>query len=134
MKPLEALRLSLLTTAVLWFTGFVTVPFSNHGAREFLVAAGYGDVQNFAWLASQVENFAYTVGRIPLMFAAYLAFRGRCHLPRVASMATYGVMFFGAAVTVLCSGWPQMAGFVFVVSGLLVRLAVAIRRGNHGEI
>lgn len=125
MNPAKALRLSIFTTLVLWFTGFVIVPFSNAGAREFLTAIGFGG-PNFEWWAYQVENIVYTVGRVPLMFAAYIAFGGSCDMQKMANRWTYGAMIFGAAVTVLCSGWLQMAGFVLVVSGLLVRLAVAL--------
>lgn len=131
MKPREALRLSILTTLVLWFTGFVVVPFSNTGARELLTVMGFSG-PNFGWWASQLENFAYTIGRVPLMFAAYIAFSGSCDLHKMENRWTYGVMVFGAAVTVLFSGWPQMAGFVLVVSGLLVRLSVILRGVKYG--
>lgn len=130
MKPIQALRLSILTTLVLWLTGFVVVPFSNSGARDFLMAIGFSGPR-FDWWAYQVENLVYTVGRVPLMFAAYIAFAGSFDLHNSANRWAYGVMIFGAAVTVLCSGWPQMAGFVLVVSGLLVRLSVALKGAKN---
>ena len=48
MRPREAIRISILTTLVLWFTGFVVVPFSNTGAREFLTAIGFSGPK-FEW-------------------------------------------------------------------------------------
>ena len=125
MRPREAIRISILTTLVLWFTGFVVVPFSNTGAREFLTAIGFSGPK-FEWWSYQVENLVYTVGRIPLMFAAYVAFSGSCDLQKSENRLAYMVMILGAAVTILCSGWPQMAGFVLVVSGLIVRMSVAL--------
>ena len=127
MKPMQALRLSLLTTLVLWFTGVVVVPFVGQGAKDLLPLSGVSYGQNFYWFASQFENLAYTLGRVPLLFAVFLVFSGGCDLPKNSNMVTFAVMVIGAAVTALCSGWLQIAGFVLVVSGLLVRVAVALR-------
>lgn len=73
MKLGGAFRLAMLATLVLWVTGVVTVPFSSRTAMEF---ANIKDFQDFesAMLAYQLENMIYAIGRVPLLFATFVAY------------------------------------------------------------
>ena len=64
---------SILITAVLWFTGLVTVPFANIAAKHWLVLVLQPDNPRFAFWAYHIENILYAIGRLPLLFACMVA-------------------------------------------------------------
>lgn len=66
---------ALLMSAVLWFTGLVTVPFANSAAKHWLVVLMSPNHEMFSFWAYQLENLIYTIGRLPLLFACLIAIR-----------------------------------------------------------
>lgn len=74
MNIKQAWKLSLITTAVLWVTGIVTVPFTSTAAMEWIETAGISDRGWAIFLAHQFENAIYSFGRIPLLFSIFVAF------------------------------------------------------------
>lgn len=66
---------ALLISAVLWFTGLVTVPFANSAAKHWLVMVLSPEHERFAFWVYQLENIIYTIGRLPLLFACLIGIR-----------------------------------------------------------
>lgn len=129
MTPSKALRLAIMTTLVMSLTGFVVIPFTSKTAGELLLWAGFERGSSFDWMAAQVENIVYAVGRVPLLFAVFMAFSPD---PQASDWWVYAAMGIGIALIALGSGWVEVAGFVCVVSGLVVRVSAVWRQKSRG--
>jgi hypothetical protein len=62
-------------SAVLFLTGLITVPFVNSSASQWLSLVIEKDSPNFVFIARQLENLIYAIGRLPILFSCMMALK-----------------------------------------------------------